>query len=464
MAIRDDATTTTGTRKKASDAPGSVQQLAARLRLETSDIKGLDLRSYIGPFNRCYTRFVPQWVPIVDVPDITFRVSQDVDGDGDEELIYSEGYFQVRWNAGSLPPVTIEAGPHARAGLLCGPDTIPCADEPAIVMAGRLPVASVPTLYDPVAGYSLRTNRPHPTGLFADPLPNPDAAAPLAGVLSLYGCKDTDSSATHYRVMFEYSANEGSTFTAPAPFVGFTWPLFRLDGNGLAEWHYPVSDALGWYPIALPPGPNPFLPQDLILDWPTGSLANGLYRLTLELGTGGTTASSASDPVAFTIDNSSPTGPLQVEWGYASGGPFQPLGGICPVVRRGTTPVDIYFRVTLDAAATHLRSARMWASGCGNGGFEFVSGSGGAHPTPGTTFEHWHVDVTDNNQSLEVVYKLPGLGAAEGTYSFGAEVASRAFNPSGGDGGHLTTPPWQYDPAPIYIRPSVAFSVFNANP
>ncbi len=121
-------------------------------------------------------------------------------------------------------------------------------------MAGRLPVASVPTLYDPVAGYSLRTNRPHPTGLFADPLPNPDAAAPLAGVLSLYGCKDTDSSATHYRVMFEYSANEGSTFTAPAPFVGLTWPLFRLDGGGLAEWHYPVSDALGWYPIALPRG------------------------------------------------------------------------------------------------------------------------------------------------------------------------------------------------------------------
>ncbi len=65
---------------------------------------------------------------------------------------------------------------------------------------------------------------------------------------------------------------------------------------------------------------------------------------------------------------------------------------------------------------------------------------------------------------MEVVYKLPGLGAAEGTYSFHAEVASRAFNPSGGDGGHLATPPWQYDPAPIYIQPSVAFSVFNANP
>lgn len=281
-------------------------------------------------------------------------------------------------------------------------------------------------------------------------------------MLSLYGCKDTDSSATHYRVMFEYSANDGATFTAPAPFVGFTWPLFRLDGSGLAEWHYPVSDALGWYPIALPAGPNPFLPQDLILDWPTGSLANGHYRLTLELGTGGTSASSASDPVAFTIDNSSPTGPLQVEWGYSSGGPFQPLGGACPVVRRGTSPVDIYFRVTLDAAAKHLRSSRVWAGDCGQGGFQFVSATGGVLQAP--FVEHWHVDVTDNNQTIEVIYKLPGLGAAEGTYSFHAEIASRAFNPSGGDGGHLATPPWQYDPAPIYIQPSVAFSVFNANP
>jgi hypothetical protein len=36
---------------------------------------------------------VPEWVPLVDVPDITFRVTQDVDGDGDEETIYSEGYY-----------------------------------------------------------------------------------------------------------------------------------------------------------------------------------------------------------------------------------------------------------------------------------------------------------------------------------------------------------------------------------
>jgi hypothetical protein len=321
----------------------------------------------------------------------------------------------------------------------------------------------VPTLYDSSAGVSLRTNRPHPSGLFNDPLPNPDAAAPLAGVLSLYGCKDTDKKASKYRVVFEHSTDNGATFTAATPFVGLTWPLFRLDGGGNPEWHYPVADADGWYPIALPAGPNPFLPQDLLLDWPTGAFANGRYRLTLQLGTGGTTVTSQSDPVSFAVDNSSPTGPLLVEWGHSAGGPFTPIGGVCPVVRRGASPVDVYFRVTLSAAASHLRSARMWASGCGNGGFEFVSGSGGAHPSAGTVYEHWHVDPTDNDQVMQVVYRLPA-GAGEGTYSFAGEVASRAFNPSGGDGGHLAVPAWQYDPELIYIQPTVAFSVFNANP
>jgi hypothetical protein len=238
--------------------------------------------------------------------------------------------------------------------------------------------------------------------------------------------------------------------------------LFRLDGGGNPEWHYPAANSTGWYPIALPSGPNSWLPQDLLLDWPTKAYANGLYRLTLEVGSGGTTTQQ-SDPVSFTVDNGYPTGPLEVEWAYSSSGPFTPIGGICPVVRRGTTPVDIYFRVTLDASAAHLRSAEMWGTGCGNGGLDLVSGTGGAHPIPGTGFQHWHIDVTDNAQTLQVVYRLPST-TGEGTYSFGAVVASRAFNPSGADEGHLKLPPWQYDPAPIYIQPTIAFSVFNANP
>jgi hypothetical protein len=126
--------------------------------------------------------------------------------------------------------------------------------------------------------------------------------------------------------------------------------------------------------------------------------------------------------------------------------------------------VDVYFRVTLDASARHLRSAKMWASGCGAGNFAYVSGSGGAPVVSGGTlyFQHWHDSVSNNNQTLQLVCRLPST-AAEGTYSFGAHVSSRAFSPLGWDGGHLAVPPWQYDPDHIWIDPWVAFSVFNAD-
>ena len=99
--------------------PGSVKQLAAKLNIEVKDLAGLDLRRAIGPFRRCVTVFLPEWTPILDVPDITFRVSQDTNGDGIEEPIYSESYFQVRWNSGSISDITIEADPNALAGRLC---------------------------------------------------------------------------------------------------------------------------------------------------------------------------------------------------------------------------------------------------------------------------------------------------------------------------------------------------------
>ena len=436
---------------KSGSAHSNVATTLARLvKLNPEALSGIHLGNYIGPFKRCIDIFVPQWVPIFDVPDITFRVTQDTDGDGVEETIYSEGYFQVRWNAGPLGPITIVAKPNARAGLECGGGSVPCGNVPAIVLAGRMPVVNEPTIYDPVVGYALRPNRPHPSGLINDPLPNPDGQAPFMGAVSLLGCNKTDPKATHYRVLFKYSSNNGVTFTSYTPFVGLTWPLFRLNAVGNSEWHFPAADSAGWYPIALPPGPNPFMPQDLLLDWPTYAFANGRYVLKLELGTGGV-ASSSSAEVAFNIDNAYPTGPLSVEW-RIGGGAFQPLLPPCAVVRRGTTPADVEFRVTLVAAASHLRAAQLFANDCGYGHFVHVSGA----------TEHWHTAPNDNSETLQVIYRLPG-SAAQGTYSFSAHVGSRAFNPNGGDGGHLRIPPWEYDPEDRYIDPNVAFSVIDAN-
>ncbi|MGV8989701.1 MAG: hypothetical protein ACOH2H_26220 [Cypionkella sp.] len=463
--LRTSAKATTG-----KDAAGKAiaATLASRISVDADGLKGLDLRNYAGPFWRCYDVFVPEWSPILDVPDITFRVLQDTNGDGVEEQIYGESYFSVRWDDSSSGPVTLHAGPNALASSLCGQPAIPCGNVPAIVMAGRLPVTGDPLVYDgtlgdPSAGYARRTNRPHPSGAFSEALPLPESQAPVAGVLSLFGCNKTDPAATHYRLMYRYSSNGGVSFTTPTPFLNMPHSLFRLNGVGLGEWHSAIPDSLGWYPIALPPGPNPWMPQDLLIDWPSQSLASGLYGVTLELGTGGSAVTSSSAEVAFMVDNTSPTGPLAVEVGPSAVGPFVPIDEICPVVRRGAIPQDRYFRVTLSAAARHLRSAELWASGCGGGVFAFVNGVGGHQASPGsTTYQHWHDSVGDNDQVLQVIYRLPA-GTQEGTYSFGGIVSGRAFSPNDG-AGYTAVPPWQYDPDSVHIYLSVAFSVINAAP
>jgi hypothetical protein len=99
------------------------------------------------------------------------------------------------------------------------------------------------------------------------------------------------------------------------------------------------------------------------------------------------------------------------------------------MVKRGTTPVDLEFRVTLDESATHLRSAQILAGGCGAGNFEFVSGK----------TEHWHISPANNAAILQAIFRLPST-AYEGTYSFSVVVASRASNPLGADGGHVLLP------------------------
>ncbi len=445
-------------------APGmetARNSLAAQLRVDVAEFRGLDLQAYIGPFKRCFDVFVPEWTPIFDVPDITFRATQDTDGDGDEETIYSEGYFDVRWDAGPIGDVTLQAQPNARAGLQCFDEPVPCGNVPAILMAGRMPVVSVPTVYDPSTGYALRPNRPHPSGSFVDPLPNPNAAAPFWGTVSLLGCLKPapSTTATHYRIIYKYSSDGGLNYTSPAPFLGQTWPLFRLDASANPDWYYPAADSNGWYPINPPaphnvPGLTAFMPQNLVFDWKTDSFNNGRYLLTLEMGTGGVMTSHSAE-VAFNVDNSYPLGPITVEWRKAGVGSFQPLTYPCPLVRRGVTPVDLEFRVTMPASAAHLRSAELYAWGCGGGGFTLLSG----------TTQHWHESTlpAQNSVTLQAVYHL-SASVLQGTYSFGGHVASRAMNPNGGDGGHLILPnPWEYDPDNIHITPSFSFSVIDAN-
>lgn len=460
------------TRREASGATpwlsmaGVRASLGSRLKMDAEALRDFDLRQFIGPFRRCIDIYLPEWVPIIDIPDITFRVTQDVDGDGVEETIYSEGFFKVRWDAGNLPPVKLIASPIAISIPDCGEIIdIPCGNVPAIYRAGRMPVRGDATMYDPVAGYALRPNRPHPSGNPVDPLPNPDAQSPFYGVVPIYGCVDVGTKATQYRLLDSFN---GGPFL---PVLDHSWWVTRLDASGtLTQYYHVLPAANGWYDIAIPKGANPndWEPPKLVLDWNTYQAGNGKHVLRIELGSGGVPLAPqpATDTVAFNVDNTYPTTTFQVEYRRNGAGPFLPLLFPCPVVNRGAVPQNLEFRVTFTASAKHLRDVSMGGGGCGGGEIAYVSGApAGWFPAPSlnpTGVAHWHETPGDNSVAVTAFFNLDA-GALQGTYSFSAWAASRAFNPAGGDTGHLQTPMYEYDPSDIHVTPSFLFSVINAD-
>ncbi len=445
---------------------GVRASIGSRLKVDVETLADFDLRQFIGPFRRCIDVFVPEWVPIFDIPDITFRVTQDVDGDGVEETIYSEGFFKVRWDAGALPPVKLVASPIAISIPECGEIIdIPCGNVPAIYRAGRMPVRGDITMYDPVAGYAVRPDRPHPSGNPVDPLPNPPAQSPFYGVVPVYGCVDVGTKATQYRLLDSFN---GGPFL---PVLNQSWWVTRLNPGGILTQYYPVVPAAGgWYDIVIPKGANPndWEPEKLVLDWNTYQFGNGKHVLKIELGIAGVPLAPqpATDTVAFHVDNSYPTTTFQVEYRKNGVGPFHPLTFPCPVVNRGAVPQDLEFRVTFTASANHLRDVTMGGSGCGGGEISYVSGApAGWFPAPvpnPTSVAHWHETPGDNSVAITAFFNLDA-GALQGTYSFGAWAASRAFNPAGGDTGHLQVPMYEYNPSDIHTTPSFAFSVINAD-
>jgi hypothetical protein len=438
-------------------------ELAQRFELDAGIVEKLDLRRFVGPFLRCHDVIVPEWMPLLDVPDITFRVTQDVDGDGDQDVIYAESHFDVRWNSGNIP----DADPIAVAGLTCDTPEVPCENVPAITFAGLMPLVNPPAPAAPyhdagsgeapnfALGYARRPNRPHPNGLFADPPPNPLAKSPYTGTLLLYGCNHA-TGAVFYRLRYSYNGGP------PVPFTGLTWPLYRLVG-GVLQTTWPTSDGAGWYPIL--PDSDGWTPQHLLLSWPTTSFPDGLYTVQLELGNAGKTVTNTSASVRFRIDNSSPTAMITaLAWRVAGTTSWTPLELICPVVTRpmmGGSPVAIEFRVSYQVSATHLRALLLSGGGCGGGApLQLVSPNWSEPASPVNPYQHWHTDPDlDNSEARTAIFSLPGT-SLQGAYSFSLYASSRAFNPSDPTG---FTVDWNnYDPGPNYVIPSVPVAVVNA--
>jgi hypothetical protein len=412
----------------------------------------LDFDRFIGPFLRCRDIFVPEWTPILDVPDITFRVTQDVDGDGDQETVYSEGFFDVRWNSGSIPDVTLHASAIALTSPICHTPSVDCNGSPSIQFAGLMPVDA--NYINPATGYGVRPNRPHPHGLLAEaPTPGNSATAPFRATVQLYGCNRYEG-AQFYRMMYSFNG------AASVPFTNRAWYIYPW-GGGPA--HHVVPDAQGWYPILNNPGD--WHPANLLLDWPTSQYPNGLYSVSMQLGNASKAVVQTTASVPFRVDNATPNGQFtSLAWrvqGSTTWTYFPSL--VCPVVSRpviGGVPQSIEFRVSYVASATHLLKTILSGSGCGGGLPDRLAAPNWSDPPTAAfdgsglsqnPYDHWHIDAGDNTVIRSAIFSLPGA-RPEGAYGFNLSTYSRAFNPDGGDAADPLAADWYFDAASLIWR------------
>lgn len=454
----------------------TLETLTSDMVTTAKDMKALAnvrLNRYIGPFWRCVDVLIPEWSRIVDVPDITFRVTQDVDNDGDEETIYSEGYFDVRWDSGNIPDVVLEASEIAVASEVCHPDIeLPC-EEPAIVMAGHMPLHNPDPIpyHNQTTGYAKRPNRPHPTGGFATPPLSPSppasllASTPYTGTIQLYGCNQHDG-AVYYRLRYRFNGS------APQTFSGHSWKQFRWIGSpGHLDSLVVTPDANGWYEI-LSPADWPM--SHWLLNWPTKNYQNGLYDIYMELGNNSKTVIHTTPAIALRVDNTWASGFgsagavaqfTSLAWRVEgeTDADWKPLSFTCPVIRRPAGKA-VEVKIAVQVATPHLRSIELWGRGCGGGKpllqsglpalWELVPGGNG--------MRHWHTSAADNsfaNAGSPAIFKVPS-SALSGAYTFHLRGRSRAFNPAGGDGGIEAD--WFYNPVYNGRHPTVAIAIVDA--
>ncbi|MEP7010474.1 MAG: hypothetical protein ABJC13_09150 [Acidobacteriota bacterium] len=72
-------------------------------------VEEADFGPWIGPLWRGSHLVLKLWTPLLDAPDITFRVTGDRGKGVDEEVLYSGGFFDVAWNQGGIPDLTLTA-------------------------------------------------------------------------------------------------------------------------------------------------------------------------------------------------------------------------------------------------------------------------------------------------------------------------------------------------------------------
>ena len=444
---------------------GDRGALARRLALNPAMLAKLDLTRCWGPYLRCTTVLVPEWHAVLDVPDLTFEVLQDVDGDGKQEVIYSEGLFDVRWDAGAIPDVTLHASQIAVTSSLCDTPDIPSGTGPGILFAGNYPLrqatAPDPDAFQDGTGMSVLVNPPDSDGDPGTAARNPPAQAPFTGSFYLFGSAEA-AGATHYRVVHEVGA-------VSSYLTGGFGPLRRIK-NGVLESLTVAPVAGHWYPIV--PAADKWLPGGILAPVDAGDDDQHRFRLELGQASGGIitpVASSLTDPVRVWIDTTRPTVTASLEWRQPdASGPtstWQALGlSSCPVIARATGQ-RVQFRFTVMVSAHHLRDFAVGASGCGSVKPVLIHNPDLPPPPPPATLPpegHWHTSAGDNAATVVRYYEL-AAGAPAGCYHFAAHANSRAFDPRATvDLAPSQTPEswWQAnEQAPIYTHADYAIAI-----
>lgn len=395
----------------------------------------LDREAFVGPFLPCRDVYIPEFVTVTDVPDVTFRVTQDVDGDGDEEPIYEEGFFDVRWNEDPIPEVTLLADESARSVPTCdGPDIAEgeCG-ELRLLTAGLMSLAA--PYHDVDTGYAHRPNRPKVDD-GSGGVTRPDTKTPYTGVIQFHGCVRVED-ASYYRVKYAFEGHDA------VPFTDLSWYVPRLDPT--ADHLHMSPDAEGWYEI--PPEEELVFPY-WVLNWPTGRFPNGRYEITLEVADDAKVplTNGESEPVAVVVDNARPRIDYSVEWS-TDGAIWHRLPEPCPVIHRDPGET-VEFRATYTASAGHFRDVQVSATGCDD---DPVATGDPAD------YGHWYTDPdADNSYSATARFTVPDA-LPDGTYSIHFHAHGRAFNPSGGRGGPADD--WYYDQAYVHRHPSRHISI-----
>lgn len=412
--------------------------------LERLDVKRVEAGAYLGPFLRCHDVFLPEWQTIIDVPDITFRVTQDVDGDGVEETIYSEGFFDVRWDAGEIPPVTLFASPLALATPICGgpSEARECEDKPELYVVDPMPLTS--TFHNSTTGYAQRVNRPRDTaGHSVDP-PAGTGRTPYARRLSLLACHRLPG-AKYQRVMFE------SGEVGPTPLWVEPWSVAATPKPGLpappplVQFH---QGADGWVPIFFPDEePYGLATPDCVLQWSTPP--RGTYVLYVECADAERNRiGQPSDKVAFTVDNET----CQLSFGgveWSESGAWNGLPEACAVIRRkpGAT---VQLRVSWSATSDHFRNAALSLYGCDRS----IAPSSGVASA-------WYTDVFQTSGSGTAVFEIPGT-FPDGAYRLELVGWTRAYHPEV-DEGTVAGIDFAYDQSRIGSWRVLPIAIVNAD-